>query len=134
MWTAFRAVRRRVAQQRAALEAETVVLDSGWVGATIRLRSYRDARRRVGVGIQGTRCQLVLTRQRLVVIGPRFPPVPLAELKRYSVASDGQRLHLVTDQPMEAEGHFDLRVRVPDPDAWVPKLVEAGAQQGTVPG
>jgi hypothetical protein len=125
-----RATSRRVAEERAMLVAETIVLDSGWVDCSLDLRNYRDARRRVRVGVRVARCQLVLTEQRLAILGLHIPGVPLAELHRYAAASTGRRLQLVTDRPMEADGHVDLRVAVAAPDAWLSKLVDAGARRG----
>jgi hypothetical protein len=125
-----RAMNRGLAAERAALAAETIVLDSGWVDCSLHLRNYRDAHHRTGVTVRVARCQLVLTHLRLAVLGMPLPAVPLAELHRYAVASTGRRLQLVTDEPLQADGHVDLRVAVAAPDAWLAKLVDAGARRG----
>ena len=122
-----RAERAKVATLRHKLEAEGIRLDAGAVDVTIRMRNFRAPGMYEGRGIQGTRRHLVLTDQQLAILGgrPAFF-TPRSELKRWKVGLDGERLHLVSDDPPGATGHVDLRISVPDALQWVTTLREAG--------
>lgn len=124
---ALRAERARVAAMRHQLDAEGIQLDAGAVDVTIRVRNFRAPGLYVGRGYEGTRRHLVLTDQQLAILGgrPAFF-TPRNELKRWKVGLDGERLHLVSDDPPGATGHVDLRISVSDAQQWLTTLREAG--------
>jgi hypothetical protein len=122
------AIRKRFARLRAELEAEGIVLDSGRCDTTLRFREFRRPGFYRGVGMRSGPGQTVLTKLHLVFVGdPQLPPVPYAELGRFTAeASDGALL-LRSDRPMNATGHIEIRIAVDDVDAWVRALHSAGA-------
>lgn len=127
-------LRRAIARRRAALEREGVVRDSGPCLATARYRKYRGRGLYTGAAIRRNPFQLVLTRAHLHLLGVRgAEPIPLAELRRYRVAVDDGRLAIVTDEPVGATGHLDVRAGVPDPDAWLDALRAAGCPPAAPP-
>lgn len=109
------------------LEAEGVVLDAGAVDVTMRMRDFHAPGLYEGRGYRATRRRLVLTEKQLAILGgrPAFL-TPRGELKRWQVGLDGERLHLVTDDPPGARGHVDLRLSVDDAEKWLATLRDAG--------
>jgi len=122
-----RVQRTRLAAARAALQPEGIRLDSGLVGGTARFRGFSAPGMYEGGAIRGVRSCLVLTDKQLAILGgrPAFH-TPRGELSRWQVGLDGARLRLVSDDPPGAKGHVDLRLAVPDAEAWVAALREAG--------
>ena len=122
-----RAARRRHEAEMAALTAEGIERDSGFVSGTARYRDFRAPGVYTGAGISTTRRRLVLTASQLAILGgkTRFH-IPRAELGRYHVGVLEGRLQIVTDQPHGATGHLDLRLAVADPERWTATLRAAG--------
>jgi hypothetical protein len=127
----FGTIRRTIARQRAALEHEGIVLDSGIVWVTIRYSGFRAQGFARGVGLDKTRGSLILSRQRLVLVPSRwqFHSIDRSDFRRFTVgiAEDGT-LHLHSDDPPNATGSIDFRVPVTDAGEWVRTLTAAGAR------
>jgi hypothetical protein len=126
----FTLVRRALVRQRLALEAEGVVLDTGPQWMTLRLQGYRRPGLYAGIMVKKVRGHLVLTKTHLTAVGLRWMRFEISQLQRFkvSVGEGGLRLH--TDQPPEATGTLDLRVQIPDAEAWLKALKEVGAVEG----
>lgn len=124
-----RAMKRRMIEQRAALESEGIELDGGVVAGTIRYRDFRAPGFYSGTGIQATRRHLVLTRSHLAILGGKVRfHIPRPDLRRYTVGTVNHRLQIVSDDPHGATGHVDMRLAVPDAERWVATLHEAGCR------
>jgi hypothetical protein len=127
----FTMVRRRMAQARALLEQEGIVLDTGTCWITIRYQGFRARGIRIGVGINKARCSLVLTRQGRIILMPGFTGrywlVPPNVTVR--IAEDGA-LHIHSDNPSGegAAGTIDYRVATPEAAAWMNALTQGGAR------
>jgi hypothetical protein len=127
----FTMVRRRMAEARAMVEQEGIVLDTGTQWITIRYQGFRARGIRMGVGINKARCSLVLTRQGRIILMPGFSGrywlVP--SNITVGVAEDGALL-IHSDRPSGegASGTIDYRVAMPEASAWVSTLMQAGAQ------
>jgi hypothetical protein len=119
--------KKRVAAELARLQQEGVVLDSGPVSGRVAYRDYSAPGFYAGWSARATRRQLVLTRERLAILGMGSIHVPRSELHRYAASIDDGILLLATDAPIGASGHMELRLRVPDVEAWVRELRAAGA-------
>lgn len=110
----------------AELEAEGIVRRSGRVLVGILLTQYRSDR--FGRASRSTARkfgELVLTERGLAVVSQRvyrFSP-PDTE-----VWVEGEKLHLLTERPMEASGTIDISATLPDAAAWRDLLVERGAK------
>ena len=124
-----RAMRRHMAEQRAALESEGIELDGGIVSGTIRYRDYRAPGFHAGTGVQATRRHLVLTRSHLAILGGKVRfHIPRPDLGRYAVRVVDHRLQIVSDDPHGATGHVDLRLAVRDAERWAATLRDAGCR------
>src|SRR5450755_121991 len=88
----FTAVRKSRARQRAELEHEGIVLDSGRCRATFRYRGYHEPGYYAGVSVRVMQGEIVLTQAQLVVFGRRVTRIPRSELGRYAVSQDGDAL------------------------------------------
>jgi hypothetical protein len=133
---AFSLVGRVKAAERAALDHEGVVLDSGPQWITIRYNNFRAPRIYRGVGITKTRGSLVLTRQRFgVLTGGRQRPYNLiarSDLARFAVGiAENGALRVHSDDPPGATGSIDYRVALGDAAVWVKALAEAGARHAS---
>lgn len=117
--------RRIAARYVAELEAEGIVRRSGRVVVGTSLKNYRSERfGYASRAVSRKFGELVLTERGLAVISQRvfrFSP-PDTE-----VWVDGQKLHLLTETPMEASGTIDISAKLPDAAAWRDLLVERGA-------
>jgi hypothetical protein len=128
----FRAIRKREAVLRAELEHEGIVKESARVSGSVRYRDYKAPGFYASRSLSTTSRRLVLTRATFAMIGGgRNYRVPRGELHRYAVTTneDG-RLVIVTDSPVGASGHMDMRLKMPDAESWVRALREAGATGG----
>jgi hypothetical protein len=123
------AMRKRREAALHVLRQEGIERDSGVVRATVRYRDFAMAGMYSGARVAIVRRQLVLTRANFVILGgiPSLPSIPRNELRRYEVKSDEGSLIISTDNPVQASGHMQLKLKVPDVDAWVKALREAGA-------
>jgi hypothetical protein len=126
--------RRRLVEYRAGLEREGIVRESGMRRAWVRYRHYSRPGYRASASIQSDSRALVLTRKSFAILGWRMERCPLAEMDRYQVFvdGDGKRLRLVTDRPVDATGHQDIRIRLDDAQDWERALREAGARAASV--
>ncbi|HEY1959718.1 MAG TPA: hypothetical protein VGH28_29110 [Polyangiaceae bacterium] len=126
----FSSVRKATARTRAELASEGLLLDTGPTWITIRLSGFRGYGRAVGAGLYKWRASLVLSRRRLVLVPSRrrFLRLNHADLAHFTAGVDGGELVLHSDAPPNATGTMDIRVAVPDPNAWVKALVEVGAR------
>jgi len=126
----FRGVRAAAARQRAELDAERVVLDSGRVPMTARFNGFRTQGMAMGVGVMKGMTTLVLTQRRLVFVPSRrqFLRIDRQDLDRYTASIDGGALRLHSDNPPNASGTVEFRVSVSDAPAWLRALGEAGAK------
>jgi hypothetical protein len=137
----FRSVARATARERAALDREGVILDSGPLWITVRYTNFRAPGIYRGAAVSKTRGSFVLTRERLVLT-PGFRRVRLrvsrSDLVRFTVGiGEGGVLRLHSDDPPGASGSIDYRVPVDDATSWVKALADAGARSskaGTVVG
>jgi len=131
LFLVLRAVSLAQSQERAKLNGEGIVLDSGKQWITVRFRNYRAPGFYRGVGIIKSRAFVVLTRERLVfTLGYRrdYFRFPRSELGRFSVSvADNGALCIHSDDPPGAKGSIDFRVKVSDSTTWVKTLCEAGA-------
>jgi hypothetical protein len=128
-------VRRKRAALRHALVSEGIVRESGLCTGGLRYRDYRAPGFRAGSARSLVRRELILTRASLGILGGvALQTIPSAELHRYAVSNEKGVLLLVTDNPVGATGHMELRLRVPDPDGWVQTLRELGATSGASDG
>lgn len=120
-------MRKRMAAEITRLQQEGIVLDSGTASGRVVYREYSAPGFYAGWSSRSTSRRLVLTRERLAIVGMNTIHVPRAELHRYAASSDDGTLLLVTDAPIGASGHMELRLRVADAEAWVRELRAAGA-------
>ena len=133
LFIVFSAVRKAAERQRAMLDGEGVVKDSGSVHVTTRLQGWRSPGLYVGAGIQAGPGRLVLTRARLVILPMSrrrsiFSNVTREVLGHYRVGVRDGRLNIHAENPPGASGSVDVLFSVSDPEAWVAVLREAGAQ------
>jgi len=127
-----RVMRRRMIEQRAALESEGIELDGGIVPGTIRYRNFRAPGFYWGTGIQMTRRHVVLTKSHLAILGGKVRfHIPRPDLGRYTVGTVDHRLQIVSDDPHGATGHVDLRLAVAEPEKWLAALRDAGCKVAT---
>ncbi len=126
----FRGVRAAAVRQRAELEGEGVVLDSGRVPVVLHFRGFRAQGMYVGVGANRGTMQMVLTKRRLVFVPSRrsFLRIDRADLNRYAASVEDGALRLHSEDPPNASGSIDFRISVSDPAAWLRALTEAGAK------
>jgi hypothetical protein len=127
----FTLVARVTARQRAALEQEGIVLDSGKQWITIRYANFRAPGIYRGAGLRKTRASLILTQQRLGLVPARrsYLFVPRKELGRFTVgASPDGTLQIHSDNPPGASGSIEYSVQLMDAETWVKALTDAGAR------
>ncbi len=127
----FTLIKKGLERQRRELEIEGVVLDSGPVWITRRLRGYSGHGMYAGYSVKKGRSHLVLTRTHLVALGFRGARFERSELHRFKVSVDDGALRLHTENPPGATGSMELRVPVADAFAWVRALKEAGAVEAS---
>jgi hypothetical protein len=120
---------KRIARERIALATEGIVLEERGRGS-IRYRDYRAPGRYSGAAIRAAALHLVLTRSHFAMLGARLPRIPLGELHRYAVSSDGHQLIITTDNPVEATGSLKITLALNDAQAWLSALRNAGATLG----
>jgi hypothetical protein len=116
-------------RQRAALTAEGIVREGVSRRAMIQLTDYTRRERHFRQLKRNWPCRLILTRQSFTMLfaGSWLFRVPLAELRRYTVAIEGGDLMIASSEPFEATGHFETRIPVEDAAAWAKALAEVGA-------
>ena len=125
----FTLLARSTRRHRAALEAEGIVREGPAVVARVTLRGFRGYGR-YGNFNSGILMRPVLTSKTFTFLGSRLHAVPLADLGRYKVSTGGGQLHIATDAPVDATGHMEVQLTLPDADAWAEALWNAGSSRG----
>jgi hypothetical protein len=119
---------KRIAVFLAELAPEGIVRDSGMRSATIRYRNYRRPGYAASANIHNAGRQLIMTSKSFAILSFRNERCALTDVGRYEVAAEGNVLRLTTDNPVDATGHMDIRVRLDDATEWARALRDAGAK------
>lgn len=133
LWFILRTIKNAIARQAEELAKEGIVKDSGSVKVTEHLRDFRAPGMRVSVGARSGLGRLILTKERLALLPLNrrhgLSILSRADLSRFTAAARDGKLHLHTDNPPNATGSIEVVVSVPDADAWVSALADAGAKR-----
>ncbi len=129
LWLTFTLIGRSIAKEAAALRG--VVRDSGPVKVITRYRQFRSAREYRGAAYKSAPGRVVLTDAELLILQrpQRYGKFRREDLHRFTVGVvDAVYLQLRSEDPPEASGTIEYRMRLEAPQRWVAALVEAGAR------
>lgn len=114
----------RLVHERGArrLEPEGILRRTGRVRIQLRLRGYRGPVVRRSSQFSIRTGELVLTKQRLVLLMPYLIPIAAPPWTSLRVEVRGGKLLVETTDPLEATGGVEVLLKAPDPEAWVAAL------------
>jgi len=125
----FALVGRITARLISSLEPEGIVQRTGRQKIRVTLRGFRGAGRYASYKLSINYGELVLTeRSFAVAAGTLLVRFDLGSLSSAEVWVEGGRLGFKSDRPSDASGTVEVRVALPDAEAWCARLVERGAR------
>lgn len=125
----FALVGRITARQIARLEPEGIERRSGSRRIKITLRDFRSPGRIASHRMSINYGELVLLREAVVVVtGVFMVRFANRDLDAAEVWVDGENLHFKSSKPQDASGSVEIRVPLPDAEAWREQLTARGAR------